>query len=264
MSDMVALQLVDRVAEDSYTVASHLSAVTPMTVADHLQRQFARHAVCRELARIDRDTPFPPEVIEDILRKLGASGARLSETVVHQYAMTIRRWLLFSGHIEQKGRWFSRPTGRGSSMGLLTGRRARRMLFLGCSTPDAVLRLVSLLATTTDGLPESQILTDGARNALYDAISLDLATRSEDKRIYSVRGAADAPVMARQVAKSILAAETVQIIASVLTVNSRVSNSELGSELSVQLNANWKSSSAMRYANGIRGFYAWACTHEGT
>lgn len=261
MSDMVALQLVDRVAEDSYTVASHLSAVSPMTVADHLQRQFARHAVCRELARIDRDAPFPPEVIEDILRKLAATGPRLSETVIHQYAMALRRWLLFSGHIEHKGKYLSRPTGRGSSMGLLTNRRTRRMLFLGCSTPDALLRLVGLLATNADGVPEVQILTDGARNPLYDAIALDLATRSEDKRIYSVHGTADTPVLTRQVATSILAAETVKIVASVLTANSRIANSDLGSELSARLNATWKSSSAVRYANGIRGFYTWACTH---
>lgn len=260
MSDLVALQLVDRVAEDSYKVASHLTSVAPISVAEHMHRQFARHAVCRELARYDRDTPFRTEELEGIVRKIRASETRLSDRVVHQYAMTLRRWLLFSGHIEQRGQLLCRPSGRGASMGVLTSKRTRKTVFLGCSTPDALFRLVGSVVAKPDGIPETEIIAAGSRNPLYDALALELVTRSDDKRIYAMSAAADPKLLLQQIKAAILATAAVQIIAGAIAERPAVSNPDLGEKLRTALHATWKSASAVRNANGVRRFYSWAQT----
>jgi hypothetical protein len=261
MSDLVALQLVDRVAEDSYKVATHLTSVTPMSVAEHMHRQFARHAVCRELARYDRDTPFRSEELEGIVRKIRASETRLSDRVVHQYAMTLRRWLLFSGHIEQRGQLLCRPSGRGTSMGVLTSKRTRKAVFFGYSTPDTLLRLVGSIAAKPGGLPEDEIIAAGSRNSLYDAFALKLVTRSDDKRIYATSAVTDPSLLLQQIKSAILATEVVQIVAAAIGERPAVSNADLGEKLRAALHATWKPASSVRYANGVRGFYNWAQTN---
>jgi len=238
-----------------------LTSVTPMSVAEHMHRQFARHAVCRELARYDRDTPFRSEELEGIVRKIRASETRLSDRVVHQYAMTLRRWLLFSGHIEQRGQLLCRPSGRGTSMGVLTSKRTRKAVFFGYSTPDTLLRLVGSIAAKPGGLPEDEIIAAGSRNSLYDAFALKLVTRSDDKRIYATSAVTDPSLLLQQIKSAILATEVVQIVAAAIGERPAVSNADLGEKLRAALHATWKPASSVRYANGVRGFYNWAQTN---
>lgn len=99
MSDLVALQLVDRVADDSYMLAPHVKSTAPVDLAVHIQGQFSRHVVCRELAEYERGTPIKPEILDAIVRKMKPPGCRLSDGVVHQYGLNLKRWLLFCGHL---------------------------------------------------------------------------------------------------------------------------------------------------------------------
>jgi len=262
MSDLVALQLVDRVAEDSYKVAPHLTSVAPMSIAEHMHRQFARHAMCRELARYDRETLFRIEELEGIVRKIRASETRLSDKVVHQYAMTLRRWLLFSGHIEQRDRLLCRPSGRGASLGVMTSKRTRKKVFLGSGTADALFRLVILVSTKPSGIPEDEIIRAGSRNSLYDALALGLVSRSEDKRVNLTSVTTDPKILLGQIKMAILTTKAVQIVAAALVERPAMSNSELGEKLRMDLNETWKRASAVRYANGVRGFYTWARTDK--
>ena len=50
MSDLVALQVLDRIAEDSYQLASHIRSTSPAELAEHIHTQLARHVICRELS----------------------------------------------------------------------------------------------------------------------------------------------------------------------------------------------------------------------
>jgi len=175
MSDLVALQVVDRIAEDSYQLASHIRSTSPAELAEHIHTQLARHVICRELALVDRDSIVTNEDLANIVEKT-RPATRLSTQVIHQYAMNLKRWLLFSGHLEERGAFLYRPIGRGAQMGVVKGRRTKAIRFLGSATPDSLMGLLKhLWVARKSGVREADLLQRGMRNAIYDAVLCNLS-----------------------------------------------------------------------------------------
>jgi len=258
MSDLVALQLVDRIAEDSYRLASHVKSVAPMDLAPHIHGQLSRHVVCRELAGIEREGMVTNEILDGLVEKTRPATTP-SPVVIHQYAMNLKRWLLFSGHLEERGNYLYRPAGKGSQMGLLKSHKNRGVKFLGSGTPDALLMLLTGLVQRGDsGVPEAELIKQGLRNAVYDAIALQLVDRSEDRVLRAIRSLRGPDSMEQIVRREVLKQPSTAIVAAVLHETPDIANLDLGEILKTKLQQDWKSTSGLRYANGVRRYFEWA------
>jgi Restriction endonuclease/AAA ATPase domain len=259
MSDLVALQIVDRIAEDSYRLVPHVKSISPIDLATHIYGQLSRHVVCRELTGIERDAMVTNETLDGLVEKTRPAIA-LSPVVIHQYAMNLKRWLLFSGHLEERGRFLYRPAGKGSQMGLLKGRKNRGVKFLGSGTPDTLLMLMARLAEGgEDGVPEADLIKHGLRNAIYDAVALQLVDRTEDRRLRPIRSFRESGALDQIIRREILKQPSTAIIAAALRESPNISNLELGDALRARLQQDWKPTSGLRYANGVRRYFEWAC-----
>jgi hypothetical protein len=264
LSDLVALQLVDRVAEDSYVLPTHIKSISPQDLAEHIFGQFSRHVMCRELASYDRDTPIPSEELEAIVRRMKPPGSKLSATVVRQYALNLKRWLLFAGHLEERSALLYRPAvrgaqmARGAQMGIVPSGRSARKQFMGCGTTDGLLKLLKQTLRKKQGIPESEVRMLGLRNAMYDAIALGLVSRADEGLLFLMTPHTNAKAAEIEAKRAVLQQPVVRVVSAALQEDKDISNAALGERLKSFLKANWKQASALRYANGIRGFYMWA------
>lgn len=258
MSDLVALQVLDRIAEDSYRLASHIKSTSPAELAEHIHTQLARHVICRELALVDRDSIVTNEDLANLVEKT-RPATRLSTQVIHQYAMNLKRWLLFSGHLEERGAFLYRPIGRGAQMGVVKGRRTKAIRFLGSATPDSLMGLLKhLWAVRKSGASEADLLQRGMRNAIYDAVALQLVNRSEDRNISLARHLREHGGLEGIAKREILRQQGTLIVAAALSDFPGITNSALGDVLRSELKQDWKPTSALRYANGIKRYFEWA------
>jgi hypothetical protein len=262
MSDLVALQVVDRVADDQYKLAPHIKSTAAGDLAHHINAQLARHVMCRELTGHDRETPVSVDDLEAIVRKM-KPNTRLSETVVHQYAMNLKRWLLFAGHLEERESLLYRPVSRGAQMGQLRVRRSRVLGFLGSSTPRSLIALLRRLAQDPQGVAQEALQRDGFRNALYDAFALEVVVRGHDKRVLLAIGSDSLNALQERIREAVRRQPSVRIIAAALDTLPQITNAELGTKLQAEMKQSWKHSSAQRYANGLRRFYTWAAAEKG-
>ncbi len=258
MSDLVALQLVDRIGEDSYRLASHIKSTTHSDLAEHIHTQLARHVVCRELSLFERDSLISNDDLDKMVEKT-RPATTLSQVVIHQYAMNLKRWLLFSGHLEERGAHLYRPAVKGAQAGVLKGRRDRSMKFLAASSPENLISfLQELWKQRTSGVAEAELLKMGMRNAIYDAVALQLVNRSEERLIFLARHLREPSDFEGAAVREVLRQEGVLVIAAALRGSAKASNAELGEHLSTELKMDWKPASSLRYANGLRRYYEWA------
>ena len=258
MSDLVALHLVDRIAEDSYRLAPHVKSISPVDLAVHIHGQLSRHVVCRELTAIERDAIVSNDMLDRLVAKTRPASTP-SPVVIHQYAMNLKKWLLFSGHLEERGSFLYRPAGKGSQMGLLKARKNRGKKFLGSGTPDALMKLVALLAGGgSDGVPEAQLMKMGLRNAVYDAVALQLVDRTEDRAVRLARSLRDTRDFDQIVRREIIKQPSTAIVAAALRDSPDISNLALGDKLRTGLQQDWRPTSGLRYANGVRRYFEWA------
>jgi hypothetical protein len=195
--------------------------------------------------------------LEAIVRKM-RPGTRLSDGVVHHYAMNLKRWLLFAGHLEERGALVYRAAGRGAQMGVILGRRSKALRFLGSGRPEALLDLLRRVSRNRQGVPEQRLHEEGLRNALYDALALQLVVRGENRSI-SIAGHLGRPETLQAVVKrTVLLQPSTQIVATALEQTPDITNAALGDTLRTQLKEGWKPTSSLRYANGLKRFYMWA------
>jgi hypothetical protein len=257
MSDLVALQIFDRVAEDSYRLASHIKSTASSELAEHVYTQLARHVVCRELALFDRESIITNEILDEIVEKT-RPATKLSAKVIHQYAMNLKRWLLFAGHLEERGSLLYRPSGKGAQIGVVKG-GGRKARFVGSSTPDALISLLNFLhRDARSGIKEEELIKLGMRNTVYDALALQVVNRSEDRVISLSRSIKDPTEFAPLIRREVVRQEATLIVATVLRESPQITNAALGEALRSGLQEEWKPTSALRYANGIRRYYDWA------
>lgn len=258
MSDLVALQVLDRVADDSYRLAAHIRSTTPADLAEHVHTQLARHVVCRELALIDRDSIISYDTLEKIVESIRPATA-LTARVVHQYAQRLVGWLLFSGHLELRGSSLYRPSGKGAQMGVVRLHGRRRARFLAASSPEAVLSLLSLLNDRErTGMQESELIKLGMRNSVYDALALNVVSKSDDGVIFLGRTVRDKSEFEALIRREVFHQETILIVGTAIHNDPLCTNAALGEVLRAELRESWKATSSLRYANGLKRYFEWA------
>ncbi|MCU1222926.1 MAG: hypothetical protein JWQ42_1019 [Edaphobacter sp.] len=169
--------------------------------------------------------------------------------------MNLKRWLLFAGHFEERGTLLYRPVLKGAQAGVIKGIRNRSIKFLAASGPEALIGLLDeLWKYQPSGLAEADLRKRGMRNAIYDAVALQLVNRSEDRMVSLARHLREPNEFEVILTREVLRQETVLVIAAALRISMKASNAELGENLNTELKMNWKPSSSLRYANGLRRY----------
>ena len=151
-----------------------------------------------------------------------------------------------------------RPVSRGAQMGILTSKRSKRMKFLGSATSEALMSLFKALACQKLGVSLPELVAQGLRNAVYDALALGLAEKTDDNRVYLLARQTNSNGFEVVAKRAVLKAEAVRIVADALEEDPDISNATLGERLKAALHTNWKPASSRRYANGVKGYYMWA------
>jgi hypothetical protein len=96
------------------------------------------------------------------------------------------------------------------------------------------------------------------RNAIYDAVALQLVNRSEDRNISLARHLRERGSLEILAQREILRQQGILIVAAVLRDSPNITNSALGEVLRSGLKQDWKPTSALRYANGLKRYFEWA------
>ena len=100
------------------------------------------------------------------------------------------------------------------------------------------------------------------RNAIYDAVALQLVNRSEERLIFLARHLRELSDFETVAVREVLRQEGVLVIAAALRGSAKASNAELGEHLNAELKMSWKPASSLRYANGLRRYYEWASQRQ--
>jgi len=254
LSDLVALQLVDRLPGDTYRIASILHDVEAGTIADHVQGQLQRHVVAKGIQNHwSREDRVGPGDWDTYYASLQPRSKDFSSTTVHFYASNMRRWLLFSGLLDWTGSALHKPHGSGSLRGVLVARHQRGAAFLGVSSPERLVHMLEDLAKGGGQMLRVALGRDGYRNALVDAQALDLVSVGTDGHV-TPRGGTEPSASHRLVA----ALQRDPVMTFVLGVDdSGAESATLGDELEDFVGASWSESSKRRYAAGLRRFARW-------
>ena len=107
-------------------------------------------------------------------------------------------------------------------------------------------------------MPEGDLIKHGMRNAIYDAIALEIVDRSEDRLLRPNHLSEDLKELEQIVRREVLKQPSTIIVEGALQKSPDISNFELGEELNNGLQQDWKPTSGLRYANGIRRYLKWA------
>jgi len=257
ISDMIALQLVERTTDERYGLNTRLKDFSVLAVAEHAQKLFLRHVVFRETLAWERGAFVTADEWQQLIQNVQPGSAEWSPATLRQYAASLRSWLAFVGLLETSGARVSRPRGIGRQMGVIHPSRVKSALFLGTSTPEASLRLLELLQANPLGVPRSDLVADGFRNAVSDCVALGLVARSEDGRVYATERFPSPNAMGDLLAETILEQQVVRMTRSYIE-RGVDSDLTIGLGLKDYLRTNWKDDSARRYAGGLRRFLVWA------
>lgn len=255
LSDLTALQLVDRLSGDRYQVASVLHNVDPASVADHARGQLQRHVVAKGIrSDWDRSDRLGPTAWDAFNARFQPRSEDFSAKTLHFYASNLRRWLLFAGLLDQTGSALHRPLASGNLKGVLESRRHRRV-FLGMSSPDRLIKLLAKLKSSGGRFSRAALVEEGFRNSITDATALHLVTSPTVQRIVLVRTSRDVD------AKTLLAAalRNDPVIRLALNYEARAGQTptSLGDELESFVGASWVESSKERYVKGLARFIGW-------
>jgi hypothetical protein len=257
MVDLIPLQLLDPVGVGLYKTAGHLKDLTPKTIAECAQGQLRRHIVVKELtARWSKDTKMTSADWFSLFSKAHPRFVKFSRKTINQYANTFRRWLVFAGLLEQKGKSLLRPSGRGGQMGVLTPVRGTTATFLGTAAPKALIRLINLLVKK-ESIHRSKLVSRGLRNAIADASALGVCTTNGHGSITLTQPGQSVKDAIASAKTTVLNQPSVKNIAEAIR-HGQTDINKIGKHLATSLGANWKATSARRYANGIRRYYTWA------
>jgi len=261
LSDLVALQLVDRLAGDRYQVTTVLQSTDTEHVAQHARGQLERHIVAKGIrSGWSREDRMGPAAWDEFYSRLQPGSEEFSPKTVHFYAANLRRWLLFAGLLDQTGSALHRPQGRGSLEGVLVSRRLTRNQFLGTSTPERVVELIAVLRTAGGTERRSTLEEKGLRNAVTDALALQMVTSQE----YGAVTIADEKESATARELLVSALQKDQVLSYVREWDSATPAklATLGDELETFLGATWAESSKRRYSAGLSRFARWLAEQE--
>lgn len=257
LADLVALQLAEPTASGSYKPGTHLGDLQPATVARHVQGQLRRHVVVREMAtRWERDRLISPDDWYLFFAQTQPGAAGFSNPTIHSYANNLKAWLLFSGILEQRNRWYSRPGGSGAQFGELAPRRRRIGTFLGGATPASLIRLLERLCEAGGPLSRGILVNEGLRNAVADAAALGLAT-AQWGVVALVNPDRTRPQLVRDAKDAILVQPAIETMRRA-EAEGVVESEQIGRRLEEALGVNWQRSSALRNVAALRRYFRWA------
>ena len=259
ISDLVALQLVDTDENGLYRLSEHLPGVDPGTVAAYVQRQLRRHILVRELAnKWERGRPLSMQEWDSFFAEAHPRKSSFSEKTIHYYAANMRRWLVFAGLLETRGKWLIRPssTEGGRNRGVLTSQRLQTGMFLGGSGPQQLEKLLRHLLAIGGTAARKDLEREGLRNAVRDALSLGLLAVTDKSSVRLVIAALDPVSMVAAAKESVNQHETIQIVRKLEAHGA--TNLQIGLALQVHLATTWQPGSAIRNAQGLMRFALWA------
>ncbi|MDP2895520.1 MAG: restriction endonuclease [bacterium] len=268
LSDLVALQVVDRLPGDLYCCAEHLTDMTPKGIGRHVMGQLRRHVVYgRFIAEVERGRALSVPDWEQMFRRGDPRSATFSQRTVSVYSGNLRRWLLFAGLLEEVNGVLHRPSGEGSQLGLLLANRTSGgivpgvpALFLAASRPGLLVSLL-LQAAIQNGQLEGDIgERKGLRNVVADARALGVLKRNRDKYIVLepyCYGQSAIAELKQCVLRQPACAVTVELLRQ-----GKRDLAFIGGELKGHFHTKWKDQSARRYAGGLVRFCEWASGTE--
>lgn len=258
LSDAVALQLVDRVGGDHYALAPHIAADDVQKVALHVQGQLKRHRVYRELTKHwEAGAAFNLADWEKFFVRAQPRATTFSNKTLQMYSTRFRRWLLFSGLVDTTERGLKRTTGDARTLGRLRSRSPLHGMFLGASSPEAVQRLLTLLASG-DKLTRREIERQQLRNALADAFALGLLARSEGGGISLLTPAASGEDRQAHLRNAVLISPAAAVLDRI-PLEHLSDSSRVATALTESLErSDWSAASAYRNSRGLLRFYCWA------
>lgn len=259
LSDLDALQLVDRLPGDLYQAARHLTDLSESSIANYVQGQLKRHVVVRKIDEtFDRSTALNMADWDRFFEEAHPRTADYSKKTIHTYAANFRRWLLFAGILEEEDKTLLKPSGMGKQMGVLVAKKGERgnRVFLGATSPDNLMLLIQKLLGSVEGIGRSVLLDQGFRNALTDASALGLIVRVEEDRIKLKEQIVSEGELVAKVKDIVRKQKGIQIIERAITDG--VKNSEeLRERVRTSIAPRWKPASAIRNTNGLKRYYEW-------
>lgn len=258
LSDLIALQLIDAAGDAHYKLPNHLDDIEPLTVAKYCQGQLRRHIVVRELTeQWEREQPMELEDWYKLFAEAHPRTSLVSEETIHVYANRFRDWLLFTGILEKRDDKLVRPLAHGRQMGVVASSRFALGAFLGSAAPDTLLRLIRRLKERGEPTQRLSLEEDGLRNAISDAVLLGAVIVSRDGYVRLAEPNLTMEEITQKLRVAVLNQTTVKLVSDAQTKGVEDAT-EMGQILGGALEANWKPTSAMRYANGIRRYLRWA------
>lgn len=259
VSDLVALQLVDRQPDERYTLSRALVVPDPNKIAQHVRKQMERHVVAKALVECWlRDERHTLREWDEVFFAAQPGLEELSLKTVRQYSGKLRRWLLFAGLLDMKGSRIWLPDGVGSQMGVPGPRRAATGTFLGGSSPQRVEQLLGVLANSRGPMSRGALETPGFRNAITDAITLGLVRSLPHGEIalsLPIAAPADAKVAIQKIVRQ---DRVVRFLKRQLDAGVPADGAALGDCLEDFLGTDWTFTSKKRYVSGLLRFLRWA------
>jgi len=255
--DLVALQLVESTSPGLYALTHYLQDFETTAVAQFVQSQLRRHIVVRELtSNWEREEPMDPEGWVAFFATALPRSSSFSQKTIHQYANRFKNWLLFSGILEQRGRWLVRPNGNGAQMGILESKILRLGIFLGTAGPDSLVRLLELLFQSQEGLTRVQLKNLALRNAVGDANTLGLVLLDKGGSVRLYTKPASLEDLLALVKVQLLKEKAILIVRGAVQLE-KTDRATIGRLLQKAIGAKWKEASAKRYATGLLRYLDW-------
>lgn len=223
-------------------------------VALTLREQFVEHVVYRGLLRhADASGQLSRGKALDVVRNL-YSGTDVKPRTRDNYLSRLVPWLEFSGLLESQpgGYKLFLPARRGRGFGVqpsVAGRSSGAPLFLASAPPEDAVKLLEKLKKARC-ITREEIASRRLRNPANDLTALGLASYTA-KGLQAREFVISAKDRAALFANSVRVSQSIQLIQKLAALHPNESRREIGVRLAGELQRQWKTSSSVRYANGL-------------
>lgn len=230
-----------------------LDGLNMASIADRVRSQFVEHIFYQQLLDHSDESNILSRVkAVDLVRDL-YSGADVKPKTRDNYLVRLIPWLEYAGLIELHGNNIQvyLPTKRSGGFGESShvGRSSSGTVFLGSAPPNDAEALLHHLVRS-GMLTRQEVAIKRLRNPANDLSSLGLARWSSLGLIAtSMVGSTSTPKDA--LTHAVQEALTITLLRKLITDHPNANRQEIGEMLSTELGRNWKSTSAVRYANGL-------------
>lgn len=232
-----------------------LPSTPAASVAQQLRNQFADHVVYQRLLAESVDGAISRKKAKDVVVDL-YSSSRVKPATRDNYLSRLIPWLEYSGLLEQSGSSLKLFVGArfGARFGKeLQRRRGGEQVFLGSSTPEQTLLLLSELQKAFR-IPKSDV-TGKRRYSASDLVALGLAFWTKSHLQFDAASERDPNVLLLSAVENDRAVK--RMIFLLAEHGDGMSRAQLGVALGEALQRTWKQSSALRVANGMFGYLAY-------